>query len=126
MQRIRIQRVRPNAIVPTYSTPESVGFDLVACETVEVSAHAVAKVPLGWKMEVPVGFQLEIRPHPQTTLTTDFLVVADVIGAEYHDEVCAIVRNECNSSSTVCEGARIAQGVLMPVIPVSFRICELV
>ena len=36
MQRIRLKRTHPDAELPVYKTEGSAGFDLAACETVEI------------------------------------------------------------------------------------------
>ena len=123
MQRIRLKRVRPNAITPEYKTDGSAGFDLASCETVEIPPHAVAAIPLGWAMEVPPGHQVEIRPRSGVSLKTTFLVVQGTVDSDYRGEVSAIVRNESNSEATVKAGERIAQGILMPVVKACFKEC---
>ncbi len=48
MQRVRIKRMRDNAVTPGYQLDGSSGFDLAACETVEIPPLQTRAVPLGW------------------------------------------------------------------------------
>lgn len=115
MQRIRLKRTHPDAELPVYKTEGSAGFDLAACETVEIPPHQVRRVALGWAMEVPPGHQMEIRPRSGISLKTAFLVVHGTVDSDYRGEIAAIVRNESNNDETVHAGDRIAQGVLTRV-----------
>ena len=60
MQRVRIKKVRENAVLPEYGSEGAAGMDFRACDSVTIPAHGVAKIPLGWAAEVPEGFS-EIR-----------------------------------------------------------------
>ncbi len=123
MQRIRLKRVREEAVMPEYKTDGSAGFDLVACESVEIPPHTAGLVPLGWAMEIPKGFYVEIRPRSGVSLKTEFLVINGTVDSDYRGEVNAIVRNTSNSEATVRKGAPIAQGILSPVLKTSFKEC---
>lgn len=48
MQRVRIKRMRENAVLPEYGSDGAAGMDFRACETVTIDPHGVAKIPLGW------------------------------------------------------------------------------
>jgi len=115
MQRVRIKKVRENAVLPEYGSEGAAGMDFRACDSVTIPAHGVAKIPLGWAAEVPEGFQLEIRSRSGVSSKTDFLLVHGTVDSDYRGEISAVVRNESNSDATISEGYKIAQGVLMPV-----------
>jgi dUTP pyrophosphatase len=115
MQRVRIKKVRDNAVLPEYGSEGAAGMDFRACDSVTIPAHGVAKIPLGWAAEVPEGFQLEIRSRSGVSSKTDFLLVHGTVDSDYRGEISAVVRNESNSDATISEGYKIAQGVLMPV-----------
>lgn len=118
MRYIKFRRAHPGAIMPTYLAPNNVSFILTAHIETEIGAHAVSYVPLGWIVDLPHSFLLEIRPYPATTLNTDFLVILTTITGG--DEIYAIVRNMSNSDLTVRTGMQIAQGILVPSIPIYF------
>ena len=55
MSTIRIKKLHPNAILPTYGSTEAAGADLYACleEPVTVEPGKTAWIPTGLAMEVP-------------------------------------------------------------------------
>ena len=57
MEPIRIKKLNPNAVVPTYGSPEAAGADLYACldECVSIPAGKTVFIPTGIAMEVPKG-----------------------------------------------------------------------
>ena len=121
MQRVRIKRMRENATIPTYQLDGSSGFDLAACETVEIPPLQTRAVPLGWAFETPEGLEIQIRPRSGLSLKTPMLVMFGTVDSSYRGEVSAIVRNTSNSEIMVREGDRIAQGILAPVIRACFK-----
>ena len=124
MQRVRIKKVRENAVTPTYQLDGSSGFDLTACETVEIPPLQTRAVPLGWAFETPEGLEIQIRPRSGLSLKTPMLVMFGTVDSSYRGEVSAIVRNTSNSEIMVREGDRIAQGILAPVIRACFKECD--
>ena len=124
MQRVRIKRMRDNATIPTYQLDGSSGFDLAACETVEIPPLQTRAVPLGWAFETPEGLEIQIRPRSGLSLKTPMLVMFGTVDSSYRGEVSAIVRNTSNSEIMVREGDRIAQGILAPVIRACFKECD--
>lgn len=124
MQRVRIKKVRENAVTPTYQLDGSSGFDLTACETVEIPPLQTRAVPLGWAFETPEGLEIQIRPRSGLSLKTPMLVMFGTVDSSYRGEVSAIVRNTSNSEIVVREGDRIAQGILAPVIRACFKECD--
>ena len=57
MSKIRVKKLHPNAILPTYGSSNAAGADLYACidAPVTVAPGEVFWVPTGIALEVPVG-----------------------------------------------------------------------
>ena len=57
MSYIRVKKLRPNAVLPTYGSGEAAGADLYACleEAVVVEPGRTAWIPTGIAMEIPKG-----------------------------------------------------------------------
>ena len=57
MNKIRVKKLRANAILPTYGSVEAAGADLYACleASVTIEPGQTAWVPTGIAMEVPKG-----------------------------------------------------------------------
>ena len=58
-----IQRVHEDAIPPKRSTPGDAGLDLCSVEDMVIGHEEVKLVPTGWKMAVPMGYEIQIRPR---------------------------------------------------------------
>jgi dUTP pyrophosphatase len=63
--RIRIRRLRPDAALPEYAhgPAEDAGLDLRAVEGVTLEPGAPQLVPTGLSIELPPGYEAQIRPR---------------------------------------------------------------
>ncbi|MCK5445960.1 MAG: dUTP diphosphatase [Rhodospirillaceae bacterium] len=119
--RVAVQRL-PHADgidLPTYATPFSAGLDLPAAidEDVVLKPGARALVPTGLAIELPIGFEAQIRPrsglanrHGVTVLNAP-----GTIDADYRGEICVILINLGEEDFTIGRAMRIAQMVVAPV-----------
>lgn len=117
---IRIQRIDQTLPLPTYATEGSVGFDLIARETVVVEPGRIELVPGNVIVEVPKGYMLAVASRSSTpkkkglTPPHGFGVIdRDYCGPE--DEVKIQVYNFSDVPVTVERGEKIAQGVFVRV-----------
>src|ERR1041384_2907767 len=62
---IRIQRIHPQAVLPSYAhgPHEDAGMDLHAVEAVPLLPGAPRLVPPGLTIEVPPGYEAQVRPR---------------------------------------------------------------
>jgi dUTP pyrophosphatase len=111
-------------LVPSYSTLFSAGADVRACiaESVDILPGASALIPTGLKMEVPIGYEIQVRPRSGLALMHQITVLNSpgTIDADYRGEICVILMNHGNKPFTVTPRMRIAQVVLAPVIQAEF------
>lgn len=117
---IRIQRIDKTLPLPTYATEGSVGFDLIARETVVIEPGRIELVPGNVIVEVPKGYMLAVASRSSTpkkkglTPPHGFGVIdRDYCGPE--DEVKIQVYNFSDAPVTVERGEKIAQGVFVRV-----------
>lgn len=122
---INIMKVRENAKLPTYGTDGAGAFDLYAAETIEVKGHG-NKIHLGIAVEVPEGYVMLIMPRSSMGTKTKLRMSNSigVIDSDYRGEICAVYDNDEDvlswAPSYVVEGARVAQGFVIPVPRVEF------
>ncbi len=102
--------------LPAYETEASAGMDLRANldEPVILSSLQRALIPTGLFIELPVGFEAQIRPrsglaikHGLTLLNTP-----GTIDADYRGEIKVILVNLSDQPFTINDGERIAQMVI--------------
>ncbi|QQR54913.1 dUTP diphosphatase [Candidatus Peregrinibacteria bacterium] len=117
---IRIQRIDKSLPLPTYATEGSVGFDLVARETVVIEPGKIELVPGNVIVEVPKGYMLAVASRSSTpkkkglTPPHGFGVIdRDYCGPQ--DELKIQVYNFSDAPVTVERGEKIAQGVFVRV-----------
>jgi dUTP pyrophosphatase len=120
---LKFKRLSPNAQLPKYETEGAAGFDLSASEFLHIYPGDTKVVKTGWAVEVPPGYELQIRPRSGISLNTPLLIknAPGTIDSDYRGEVGVIVHNLADPSVTgnrpvfIEVGMRIAQGVLKRV-----------
>jgi dUTP pyrophosphatase len=103
------------------ATMYSSGIDLFAAnyDTLLLnSIGATVLVPTGIKMEVPVGYEIQIRPRSGLALKHGLTVLNSpgTIDADYRGEIGVILTKLTTGKFKVERGERIAQMVLCPVV----------
>ena len=111
---VKVVNTSGNAL-PAYATPLSAGVDLRAAveAPVELKPLERALVPTGLYMQIPAGYEGQVRPrsglaakHGITVLNTP-----GTIDADYRGEIKVILVNLSNVPFTIVPGERIAQMV---------------
>ncbi len=126
MEPIRIKRLRPNAILPTYGSGGAAGADLYACleSEVTVAPGETFWVPTGLAMEIPRGCAGLIYARSSMG-TKRGLAPANKVGvrdSDYRGEIQVVLFNHSDKAQCVAPGERIAQIVITPVVTPGY--CE--
>lgn len=119
--------LHPDAKLPAYATPGASGFDLVAIEDVEICRGETKLVKTGLAVEIPKGYEMQVRPRSGLSLKTPLRVANSpgTVDSDYRGEVgviltnIAVYENDNYGNPTrqkIKKGDRIAQGVICPVI----------
>ncbi len=124
--RVRVRRLRENALLPSYQTPGAAGFDLAATDDLVIPPGEVRLIPTGLVVEVPVGMFLGIFARSSTPLKRGLMVAngVGVVDPDYcgpEDEVKVQVLNFTSEPVQVRAGDRIAQGLLLPATRVTWE-----
>ena len=102
--------------LPAYSTSLSAGMDLRANLYSDIVLRPLERrlVPTGLYIELPAGFEAQIRPRSGLALkhVTYVLNTPGTIDADYRGEVGVILVNLSNENFTVENGERIAQMII--------------
>jgi dUTP pyrophosphatase len=112
---------------PAYATSGAAGLDLVAAvpesEPLAILPGAWAAVPTGLILEIPGGYQGEVRPRSGLALQHGVTVLnaPGTIDSDYRGEVRVLLVNLGHEKFIVTRGMRVAQIVFMPVTRVSLR-----
>ncbi len=105
--------------LPDRATPDASGFDLRARldEPLRLEPGQRARVPTGIRIELPVGFEAQVRPRSGLALRqgVGLLNGPGTIDADYRGEIGVILINLGNDPVTVERGERVAQLVVQQV-----------
>src|SRR5580704_14269720 len=110
---IRIQRVNPAAVLPAYAhgPAEDAGMDLCAVEAATLEPGAPRLVATGLTIEVPPGFEAQVRPRSGLALKHAITIpnAPGTIDPRNRGEVRVILLNLGREPYIVHAGVRIAQ-----------------
>ena len=106
--------------LPRYQTAGASGLDLVAAvaEETRLEPGQIRLVPTGLFLEIPPGYEAQVRPRSGLTLRCGLTVANSpgTIDSDYRGEVGVILVNLGPEPVTVTRGMRIAQMVFQPVL----------
>jgi dUTP pyrophosphatase len=111
--------------LPSYQSTHAAGLDVVAGvpETVpvELEPGARALIPTGFALEIPVGYEAQIRPRSGLAIKhgVTLLNTPGTIDADYRGELMVILINYGSERFIIRRGDRIAQLVIGPVAQVA-------
>lgn len=123
--KVRIKRLRPDAVIPTYATGFSAGADLYAPhggDTV-IPPHATVMIPLGFSVEIPEGYCGLVFARSGIA-TKRGLAPANKVGvvdSDYRGECMVALYNQSDAPQTIAGGERIAQLVITPYLKADFE-----
>jgi len=102
--------------LPQYATPQSAGVDLRADvpDGIVLPPLGRAMVPTGLYLEIPVGYEAQVRPRSGLAAKKGVTVLNSpgTIDADYRGEVRVILVNLSSEPFTIEPGERIAQMVI--------------
>jgi dUTP pyrophosphatase len=115
--RLRVRRLRDDAVLPAYAHPGDAGLDLAAVEEVSLAPGERAAVPTGLAVAFPEGWVGLV--HPRSGLARRHgVTVANAPGtidAGYRGEVLVLLCNLGQEAVTLAKGERVAQLLLQRV-----------
>ena len=114
--------------LPKYQTEGSAGFDLMANlkEPLTINPNTPTLVPTGLFVEIPVGYELQVRPRSGLALKKGLSVLntPGTVDSDYRGEVGVILINVLDVPVVIEPGDRIAQGVINKIEQVTFTEVE--
>ena len=116
---LKIKKISKFAQLPTYATEGAAGMDLYAANEEPITLAPLERklVPLGFTMELPTGYEAQIRPRSGMAIKRG-ITLSNCVGTvdeDYRGEVCVGLVNLSREDYTIQTGDRIAQMVVAPV-----------
>jgi dUTP pyrophosphatase len=122
--RVKIQRVSPDAALPVYAhgPEEDAGMDLRAIADVVLEPGVPRTVPTGLAIELPPGYEAQIRPRSGLALKYAVTLPNSpaTIDPGYRGEIRVILLNLGREPYQVRRGDRIAQMVVARYEPIEW------
>jgi dUTP pyrophosphatase len=109
---------------PEYATPLSAGMDLRANIDAPVTLKPMqrALIPTGLYIELPEGYEAQIRPRSGLAVKHGVSVLNSpgTIDADYRGEICVILINLSDENFIINDGERICQMIISQHIRVEW------
>ena len=122
---VKFQRHADDVVLPDYATPGAAGVDIAAHldTAVTLAPFARAAIATGFSMQLPSGYEAQIRPRSGLALKHGVTVAnaPGTIDSDYRGEVAVILINLSQQDFTITPGMRIAQMVIAPVTHCRFE-----
>jgi dUTP diphosphatase len=121
---VRVIRLKHGAglPLPAYQSKGAAGLDLVAAldtqHPLTLAPGARALVPTGLVIELPQGYEAQVRPRSGLALNYGIAVLNSpgTIDSDYRGEIGVVLANLGHAPFEIRRGERIAQLVVLPVV----------
>jgi len=127
--KIRLNKLSPEATLPEYAhgSAEDAAMDLRSIATVVLAPGVPQAVPTGIAIELPSGYEAQVRPRSGLALKHAIIVANSpgTIDPGYRGEIRVILLNAGASDYKIEKGDRIAQLVIARYEPVEWEEGEL-
>jgi dUTP pyrophosphatase len=119
--------------LPSYETPGAAGADIRANLRPEDRASGFtldpmhrAIVPTGIRVEIPLGFEMQIRPRSGLAVKHGITLpnTPGTIDSDYRGPLGVALINLGAEPYTIQHGDRIAQMIIAPVVQVGFEVVD--
>lgn len=116
-------KTREDAVVPTYAHETDCCADLYSADDVIIKPMERKLVDTGVAVEMPEGFEIQIRPRSGLAWKNGVTVLNSpgTIDEAYRNSIKVMLINLGKAPYTICVGDRIAQAKLSPVYKMVFK-----
>jgi len=114
--------ISEKGFLPKYMTDGSSGADLYSSSDICIEPFDVSLVPTGIRVQIPSGYEIQIRPRSGFSLKNKILILntPGTIDSDYRGEIKVIMFNLNREKFCIKRGDRIAQMVVAKVEKANF------
>jgi dUTP pyrophosphatase len=116
---IKVVKAAQRVTLPQYESEGASGLDIRAFLDADVTIAPLGrvKIPTGIKIEIPSGYEAQIRPRSGLALKSGVTVLNSpgTIDSDYRGDIEVILVNLGAQNVVIKDGERIAQLVITPV-----------
>ncbi|SPJ27919.1 dUTP diphosphatase [Falsiruegeria mediterranea] len=127
---IRDEESDPQIALPSYETAGAAGADVRANfpdrTGVVLAPGARALIPTGLRLEIPAGYEVQVRPRSGLALKHGITLpnTPGTIDSDYRGPLGVILLNAGTEPFEVAHGERIAQLIVAPVLQAQFDLVD--
>lgn len=125
MEAIKVKKLRPGAVLPTFGSAEAAGADLYACleSQVEIAPGKTVFIPTGIAMALPKGYVGLVYARSGLACKQDLAPAnkVGVIDSDYRGEFMIALHNHGTETRIISHGDRVAQLVVTPILHPSYE-----
>ena len=113
--KLKIKKLHPDAIIPTYAHPGDAGMDLRCVENVTVPPGGRASIKTGLAFEIPDGYVGLIWEKSGLSHKHGLKTFGGVIDAGYRGDITISLINLSDKDYTFEKGHKVAQMLIQPI-----------
>lgn len=119
---MKILKIHKDALLPVFLKEGDACADIHCYEDLMLEPRDITAVPTGIKMEIPSGFECQIRPRSGLSLKKQLLIMntPGTIDAGYRGEIFVILKNLSDEVVILVKGMLIAQLAIRPIPNIHF------
>jgi dUTP pyrophosphatase len=123
MVKIKIKKLQPEAVIPTYAHKGDSGMDVFAINELVLLPMRRALIETGLSFEVPQGYEIQVRPKSGLALKEGISIVntPGTLDSNFRGELGVILINHSGKPFKVEKGKKIAQIVVSKVETATFN-----
>ena len=114
--KVKIKRLKPEAILPTYAHPGDVGMDLYSLEDYELRVNERKIFNLGFAMEFPTGYAAIVKDKSSLPNHYGIHTMGGVYDAGFRGEYNVQLINLGQEPVKISKGQKIAQIIFYPIV----------
>lgn len=123
-QKVKLKKISPIAVVPSYAYDGDAGLDLYATEDSKLKPGERTKIKTGIAMEIPEGRVGLIWDKSGVSMNKGLKTLGGVIDANFRGEIIVGMVNVSNENVVIARGDKIAQILIQSVEKIDFDVTE--
>jgi len=123
MIKVKIKKIKDNAIIPKYAHAGDAGVDLYSTEDYTLKPGDRVLVSTGIKIVVPKSYEAQVRPKSGLALKHGISIcnTPGTIDSGYRGEIGVIAINQSNEDYKIEKGKKIAQMIFNKIEEAEFE-----
>lgn len=110
-----VQKLHPDAKVPTFAYETDAGMDLYTIEDVVLKAGARAQIKTGIALSIPEGYVGLVWDKSGLSLKNGITTLAGVVDSGYHGEILIVLHNTSTDDYSFSAGDKITQMLIQKI-----------